>query len=53
MGVELGRLILREGHRLIVFEKKGRNKCETKQEDGENCRMESFITCSFHENSLT
>ena len=45
MGVELGLQILSEGHRLSAFEKK-RNICETKPEDGENSRMESFITCS-------
>lgn len=49
MGVELGLPILREEHRLSVFEKK-RNICETKPEDGENCRLENFITCSLHEN---
>jgi hypothetical protein len=50
MGVELGFPILREGQRLSVFEKK---KCETKPEGGKNGRIESFIICNFHENSLT
>jgi hypothetical protein len=43
MGVERGLPILREEYTLNVFEKK-RKICETKPEDGENCRMESFIT---------
>jgi hypothetical protein len=43
MVVELGLPILRVGNRLNVFEKK-RKICETKTENGENCRMESSIT---------
>jgi hypothetical protein len=35
-----------------VFEKK-RKICETKPEDGENCRMESFITWRLQEKLLT
>jgi hypothetical protein len=50
MGLALGLPGLREGHRLSVFEKKKRKIHETKPEGGGNCRMESFITCSLHEN---